>query len=71
MNPVVGAWPHLTVISVIDIILVAIVIYEFLALICGTRAALILIGVSIIALAFYSSRIAAVRGIRIDCYLRA
>ena len=53
----VGAWPHLTVISVIDIILVAIVIYEFLALIRGTRAALILIGVSIIALAFYFSRV--------------
>jgi diadenylate cyclase len=57
VNPVVGAWPHLTVISVIDIILVAIVIYEFLALIRGTRAALILIGVSIIALAFYFSRV--------------
>src|SRR5438552_8083399 len=52
-----GAWPHLTVISVIDIILVAIVIYEFLALIRGTRAALILIGVSIVALAFYFSRV--------------
>jgi len=45
------------VISVIDILLVAIVIYEFLALIRGTRAALILIGVSIIALAFYFSRV--------------
>ena len=47
---------HLTVISVIDILLVAIVIYEFLALIRGTRAALILIGLSIVALAFYVSR---------------
>jgi diadenylate cyclase len=46
----------LTVISVIDILLVAIVIYEFLALIRGTRAALILIGLSIVALAFYVSR---------------
>lgn len=52
-----GAWPHLTVISVIDIFLVAIVIYEFLAIIRGTRAALILIGLSVIALAFYISRI--------------
>jgi diadenylate cyclase len=57
VNPAVGAWPHLTVISVIDIILVAIVIYEFLALIRGTRAALILIGVSVVALAFYFSRV--------------
>ena len=43
-------------ISVIDILLVAIVIYEFLALIRGTRAALILSGLSIVALAFYISR---------------
>lgn len=51
-----GAWAHLTVISVIDILLVTIVIYEFLALIRGTRAALILIGLSIVVLAFYVSR---------------
>jgi diadenylate cyclase len=44
-------------ISVIDILLVAIIIYEFLALIRGTRAALILIGLSIVALAFYVSRL--------------
>lgn len=53
----VGAWPHLTLVSVIDILLVALVIYEFLALIRGTRAALTLIGLSIVALAFYISRI--------------
>lgn len=56
MIHVAEAWSHLTVISVIDILLVAIVIYEFLALIRGTRAALILIGLSIVALAFYVSR---------------
>jgi diadenylate cyclase len=56
LGHVAGAWAHLTVISVIDILLVAIVIYEFLALIRGTRAALILIGLSIVALAFYVSR---------------
>jgi diadenylate cyclase len=53
---VAGAWSHLTLISAIDILLVAIVIYEFLALIRGTRAALILIGLSIVVLAFYVSR---------------
>lgn len=52
-----GPWPHLTVVAVIDILLVATIIYEFLALIRGTRAALILIGLSIVALAFYVSRI--------------
>ena len=51
-----GAWSHLTLISAIDILLVAIVIYEFFALIRGTRAALILIGLSIVVLAFYVSR---------------
>ena len=54
---VAGTWPHLTVISVIDILLVAIIIYEFLALIRGTRAALILVGVSVVILAFYFSRV--------------
>jgi diadenylate cyclase len=44
-------------ISVIDILLVAIVIYEFLALVRGTRAALILVGISVVALAFYFSRV--------------
>lgn len=57
MNIPAGTWPHLTVVSVIDILLVAVIIYEFLALIKGTRAALILVGVSIIVLAFYFSRI--------------
>ena len=57
MGAVAGTWPHLTVISVIDILLVAIVIYEFLALIRGTRAALILVGVSVVILAFYFSRV--------------
>jgi len=52
-----GSWPHLTVISVIDILLVALIIYEFLALIRGTRAALILVGVSVVILAFYFSRV--------------
>jgi diadenylate cyclase len=54
---VAGPWPHLTIIAVIDILLVATIIYEFLALIRGTRAALILIGLAIVALAFYISRL--------------
>ena len=32
-------WPHLSPISAVDILLVAIIIYELLALIKGTRAA--------------------------------
>src|SRR5229473_3670442 len=44
-------------ISVIDILLVALIIYEFLALIRGTRAALILVGISVIVLTSYFSRL--------------
>lgn len=52
-----SAWPQLSVTAVIDILLVALVIYEFLALIKGTRAALMLVGVAIVAFAFYFSRL--------------
>ena len=57
MNQLAAAWPHVSVISVIDILLVAIIIYELLALIKGTRAALMLVGVGGLALAFYLSRL--------------
>jgi len=50
-------WPHVSVISVIDILLVAIIIYEFLALVKGTRAALMLVGVAALGIAFYASRL--------------
>jgi len=40
-------------ISVLDILVVAFLIYEFLALVKGTRAALILVGVTVIAIAVY------------------
>src|SRR5579863_7190358 len=53
---VAGAWPHLTLLSVLDILIVAFLIYEFLAQIRGTRAALILIGATVTALVFYFSR---------------
>jgi diadenylate cyclase len=49
--------PPLTMKSILDIILVAIVIYEFLALIKGTRAALMLVGVAALALIYYFSRL--------------
>src|SRR6266852_6309164 len=49
-------WPHVSVTAIIDILLVAIIIYELLALIKGTRAAYMLVGVAALALAFYFSR---------------
>lgn len=47
----------MSIISVIDVLLVAVIIYEFLALIKGTRAALMLVGVAALGLAFYFSRL--------------
>src|SRR5438270_11328470 len=47
----------MSVISVIDILLVAFIIYELLALIKGTRAAYVLVGVAALALVFYFSRV--------------
>ena len=47
----------MSMLSVIDILLVALVIYEFLALIKGTRAAFMLVGVAAVMLAFYVARI--------------
>jgi len=46
-----------SVISVIDILLATVIIYEILALIKGTRASLMLVGVLALALAFYVSRL--------------
>jgi diadenylate cyclase len=46
-------WPQFSAVSVLDIVLVAIIIYEFLVLIKGTRAVPILTGVGGLALAFY------------------
>ena len=57
MTPFSAPWPHVSIGSVIDILLVALVIYEFLALIKGTRASLMLIGVAAVALAFYFARL--------------
>ncbi len=51
------SWPQLSATSAIDILVVALVIYEFLVLVKGTRAALMLVGVGITAIAFYFSRL--------------
>src|SRR5947209_20414020 len=57
LTHILASWPHVSVISVIDILLVAIIIYEFLALVRGTRAALMLVGVVALGFAFYFIRI--------------
>ncbi|HEX9112235.1 MAG TPA: diadenylate cyclase CdaA, partial [Terriglobales bacterium] len=55
------SWPHISVVSIIDIVLVAILIYEFLVLVRGTRAAPMLIGVAVLSAAFYFARLGELR----------
>jgi diadenylate cyclase len=57
VRQLLSPWPHVSVVTVIDVLLVAVIIYEFLAVIRGTRAALMLIGVAALALGFYFARI--------------
>jgi diadenylate cyclase len=54
-------WPHISVVSIIDIVLVAILIYQFLVLVRGTRAAPMLVGVAALGLAFYLARLGELR----------
>ena len=57
-------WSHISatsVISILDIVLVAILIYQFLALVRGTRAAPMLVGVATLGLAFYFARLGELR----------
>ena len=58
------ARPHISMISVIsilDVVLVAILIYQFLVLVRGTRAAPMLVGVATLGLAFYFARLGDLR----------
>lgn len=57
MRQLLSSWPHVSLISIIDVLVVAVIIYEFLAIIRGTRAALMLIGVAALALAFYFAHV--------------
>ncbi len=54
-------WSHISGISILDIVLVAILIYQFLTLVRGTRAAPMLVGVATLGLAFYFARLGELR----------
>jgi diadenylate cyclase len=57
MTQFLAPWPHVSVTNIIDILLVTIVIYQFLMLVRGTRAAPMLVGVAAVGLGFYIARI--------------
>src|SRR6202051_4609694 len=56
-----GTTLHLTTGSVLDILLVAFLIYQFLLLVRGTRAVPILTGVGALVVAFYIARLSNLR----------
>jgi diadenylate cyclase len=49
--------PEFSAVTVVDVLLVALLIYEFLKLVKGTRAAPMLVGVAVLVLAFYIARV--------------
>lgn len=53
--------PRVSVLAIIDIIIVAVIIYEFLVLVKGTRAYQMLIGVFVLGAAFYLARLGDLR----------
>ncbi|MGE0406015.1 MAG: diadenylate cyclase CdaA [Candidatus Korobacteraceae bacterium] len=57
MSQLLQRWPEFSAMSVLDIVLVAVLIYEFLLLIRGTRAIPLLLGVAAVSLAFYAGRL--------------
>lgn len=54
-------WPQISFTSIVDIVLVAFLIYQFLMLVRGTRAAPMLVGVATLGLAFYLARLGELR----------
>ncbi len=58
---ILGRWPELSLVATIDILIVACLIYEFLVLIKGTRAAPMLAGVAILGLAVWGARLLELR----------
>ncbi len=63
MTQFLARWPQVSVIAVIDVLLVAVLIYEFLVLIRGTRAAPMLVGAAVLALTFWVANVLELRTI--------
>ena len=57
MTSVLARLPEFSAATVVDVLLVALLIYEFLKLVRGTRAAPMLVGVGVLVLAFYLARV--------------
>ena len=56
MLPLITSWPQAAWIA-LDILLVALLIYQVLVMIRGTRAVPMLVGLTVVAITFYLARI--------------
>jgi diadenylate cyclase len=56
MTQLGARWPEVSLTPVIDVLVVAFIIYQFLMLIRGTRATPMVAGIGVLALAFYLAR---------------
>jgi diadenylate cyclase len=57
MSSLIARLPEFSAVTAVDVLLVALLIYEFLKLVRGTRAAPMLVGVGVLVLAFYLARV--------------
>jgi diadenylate cyclase len=61
LDQIARMWPHFSLSATLDILVVAFLIYQFLSLIRGTRAAPMLLGVSMLVIAFYAAHLMGLR----------
>src|SRR5512146_1823532 len=61
LEQIARMWPPFSLSATVDILVVAFLIYQFLSLIRGTRAAPMLLGVSILVIAFYAAHLLGLR----------
>lgn len=57
LNQFLERWHSISWISILDIVVVAVLVYQFLLLVKGTRAAQIVVGIAALAVAFYLARL--------------
>ncbi|MBV8207804.1 MAG: TIGR00159 family protein [Acidobacteria bacterium] len=57
LNQFLERWHSISWVSILDILVVAVLVYQFLLLVKGTRAAQILVGIGVLAAAFYVARL--------------
>src|SRR5512142_1654558 len=61
LEQIAHRWPQIPFNAILDVLVVAFLIYQFLSLIRGTRAAPMLLGVSTLVIAFYAAHLIGLR----------